>query len=72
MTQYYTPDSLERAGQCPIDGSKTDVVGIELEGVYDGVCFWTCFVHDISWHRFTPPGRVYDAAQNIFDEEKNE
>jgi hypothetical protein len=52
------------------DGQK--IVGVELQGVYDGVAYWACMACGNRWHRFDPPGRIYDAVQRIFDKEKTE
>lgn len=28
-------------------------IGIQIQGVYDGVLFWRCSYCDHEWHRFT-------------------
>lgn len=37
-------------------------VGIEIQGIYDGVLIWVCPICKYKWPRFRPPGRLYDYA----------
>lgn len=44
---------LKKRGQteyCP--RCRKPAVGVEIEGVYDGVCYWMCESCRVKWHRF--------------------
>lgn len=51
------------ASKCPFCGNLV-VLGVEVQGVYDGTLIWECGVHH-RWPRFPPPGRLHDMAVEI-------
>lgn len=55
-SSYGWPDKL-----C---GSET--IGVEIQGVYDGICYWLCRACGHREHRFDPPGRIYDAVERYW------
>ena len=38
--------------KCPNDCNKDQLIGVEVRGLYDGVCYWTCRKCGARWHRF--------------------
>jgi hypothetical protein len=45
------------------DGTEwtgSDVIGVEVPGLYDGIAYWACPKCGCKWHRFTAPGRIRD------------
>lgn len=48
---------------CPVDSSK-EIVGIDVQGRYDGVLIWRCEKCGHLWPRFAE-GRLYDAAKEV-------
>lgn len=42
------------------------MIGVEIPGLYDGVCYWMCPDCGERWHRFAD-GRVYDAVQKEWE-----
>lgn len=47
------PEIFERVingGMCP--RCAMPAVGVELRGVYDGICYWRCEKCRVKWHRF--------------------
>ena len=58
---------------CPKCGIENHVVGIEIQGVYDGVLFWQCADCGARWHRLEPTaGRLYRAAAEYMDDDEIE
>ena len=50
---------------CPGCGTPVPsvwLVGVEQRGVYDGVLIWKDTRCGHMWPRFSPPGRLHDAA----------
>lgn len=47
---------------CP-NGCPDRPWGIQLQGVYDGICYWTCPSCGVNWHRW--PERTDGQANRI-------
>jgi len=43
-----------------------EMAGVQILGVYDGVCYWMCLRCGDRQHRFDPPGRIYDAVERYW------
>jgi len=42
------------------------MIGVEVQGVYDGVLYWTCSTCGVSWPRFDAPHRLhYEALKYV-------
>ena len=39
---------------CDVTLTRTDVWGIEIPGIYDGVLYWTCAYCEYAWPRMFP------------------
>jgi hypothetical protein len=46
-------------------------IGVNIQGVYDGVLFWHCAVCGTDWHRFTEQDspRLYAKATQYMNKE---
>ena len=55
---------------CP-SCKATSVVGIQVNGVYDGVLFWECGVCGYCWHRW-PEGSPYRKRAAKYMEENRD
>jgi hypothetical protein len=52
--------------QVPVQGTGgyyTEVIGVEIRGVYDGVLFWQCPKCDHRYHQWRPESRRAAAAE---------
>jgi hypothetical protein len=52
--------------KCPFCGNLV-VLGVEVQGIYDGVLIWECGMHH-RWPRFEFGSRLYDRAKDLIDE----
>jgi hypothetical protein len=54
---------------CPSCGNADPelIAGIQLQGVYDGVCYWQCIPCGAHWHRFGPGDRRRSVVQEAWD-----
>jgi len=39
------------------------MVGVELRGIYDGVCYWWCQKCELRVHRFPPTDPIHARVQ---------
>lgn len=59
------PESLAKGYYGPWDGTErryfSEVIGVQIPELYDGVAYWACPKCGARWHRFPAPGRIRDA-----------
>lgn len=46
-----------------VSGTPTTVIGVEIQGVYDGVLFWACPDCHGTWNRWDPERDPYRWGQ---------
>ena len=54
----------ERELRCP-ECDTNEIVGVEVQGVYDGVLYWRCGACRFAWPRWTEGHRGEQAAQHV-------
>lgn len=64
------PQASIDAGYYGDDTHFSNVIGIEIRGVYDGVLFWGCPRCGGRWHRWEEGTRQHTAAQPYIDGSK--
>lgn len=60
---------MSEVGVCPECGSE--VIGVEIWGVYDGVLYWTC-PNDHRWHRWLEGTWQRERAEEFIDHQEEE
>lgn len=53
---------------CPVCGDTegSSRMGVEVRGVYDGICYWTCMKCGARWHRFPEGDRRRGAVEDTW------
>jgi len=55
--------------ECPRCHSSASVTGVEVVGIYDGVCYWRCEKCRVKWHRFGPrPANLRAAVERYWED----
>lgn len=57
---------------CPKCESTKEIVGIEVQGIYDGVLFWECQICAHRFHRFPLGDRLRERAEEFVNKPKEE
>jgi hypothetical protein len=52
----------------PEDGPQyySHLIGVEIPGIYDGICYWQCPVDGERWHRFQAGDRRRAAVEKYW------
>jgi len=61
MSNRPSPEPTE-CPSCGVSLVDNPVIGIEVQGVFDGVLFWQCPDCGAQWHRFDLTSRQYHVA----------
>lgn len=69
-------ESLAKGYYGPWDGVEkryySRVVGVEIRGLYDGVCYWYCPECGAKWHRFEEGDSRHARVEALWAKEEEE
>ena len=52
---------------CKECGAGRDhIAGVEVRGIYDGVCYWACISCNAKWHRFEEGDRRRERVESYW------